>query len=348
MNVKKFFLLGTVILLFSQNQVNAYSEKDITKYSNGILKVVEGKSSEENQILNNFINDIEIDGKQYTTETVEREKTNDNIKNLTKQKTEILNTNNELQIKKHFGETYKYEDEEYIGELPISDINVKTINQGNYEEIDEKKIEFEGYSQNDLNDISKEIQLNNTTYYLINVDWKAEKTETIDNEEIPISYKGTMVYQTVLTKKNPNKYEVTVSYNGNIERKDTNYKYSIFYKPVQSEIVVEEKTELPVIPVLISGLGVGLFICVAFLMNKNVKIYNKTDNGHKLIGRFKIDKKNNVIDITKYQYKTSTNFYSIKLNKSIYVKLKNQPIYIKIGKIKKPIYVNSPYIEVII
>lgn len=349
MNVKRVFLLGTAVLLLSQCQVNAYTEKDITEYTNGIVKVVEGNISEEDSILDNFAKDIEINGKLYTTASVERTETESNIKTVTKQKTEVLNTNNEEQVKKHFGEKYQYEDEEFKGELEISNIDIKTISQGSYEEIDEQKIKFNGYSQNDLNEISKEIQLNNTTYYLINVDWKIEKSEIIDNQEVPITYEGTMIYQTVLTKKNPNKYQITVTYSGDVEKVDTNYKYSILYQPVEvEEVIVEEKEETSIVPVVISGLGIGILACVMFLIGGNVKIYNKTDNGHKFIGKFKIDEQNNVIDITRYQYKTSTNFYSIKLNKDIYNKLKDKPIYIKIGKIKKPIYVNAPYMEVII
>lgn len=350
MNVKRIFLLGTAVLLLSQCQVNAYTEKDITEYTNGIVRVVEGSFSEEDLILDDFAKDIEINGKLYTTESVERTETEDNIKAVTKQKMETLNTSNETQIRKHFGEKYQYKDEEYKGELSISNIDIKTISQGSYEEIDEQKIKFNGYSQNDLNEISKEIQLNNTTYYLINVDWKVEKSEIVDSQEVPVTYEGTMIYQTVLTKRNPNKYDVTVTYSGDVEKIDTNYKYSILYQPVQveEEIVVEEKEESPVIPILISGLGVGVLACIIMLFGGSVKIYNKTDNGHKLIGKFKVDEQNNVIDITKYQYKTSTNFYSVKLNRNTYSKLKDKPIYIKVGKIKKPIYVNAPYMEVII
>ena len=55
-----------------------------------------------------------------------------------------------------------------------------------------------------------------------------------------------------------------------------------------------------------------------------------------------------ITDITKYQYKTSSNIYSIRMTKSLYRKIKDKTIYIQIGKIKKPIYVNTPYIETLI
>lgn len=346
-NVKRICLLGAIVLISLQNQVKAYEEKDVTEYTNGIVTVVQGSISEENVILQDYAKDIEINGKLYTTSSVERNELSDNVKTESTQKTEILNTNNEEKIKSHFGNTYLFEDEEYKGELPITNIEVKAIDQGSYEEIDEKKIDFEGYSQNDLNEIAKEITLNNTTYYLINVDWKPEKIQVIDNQEVPITYQGTMTYQTVVTKKNPNKYEVTVTYSGNVDKKDTMYEYSIFYQPIEQE-VVEEKEEINVIPFIISGLGVGIVAILVFLGLGNIKVYNKTDKGNKLIGKFRISEKKKIIDITKYQYKTSSNIYCLKLNSNLYRQMKDKTIYIQIGKIKKSVYINAQYIEIIV
>lgn len=345
MNVKRMFLLGAATLLLFQNQVNAYTEKEITEYTNGIVKEIQANVSEENIILESFTKDIEIDGKMYAVESVEREKTNENIKMETMQKTEVLNTKNEEKIKQHFGESYKYEDEEFKGEIPLTNIEIKTIDQGSYEEIDEKKIEFNGYSQNDLNEIAKERQINNITYYLIKVDWQVENSETVDNQQVPTSYKGMMIYQTVLTKKNPSKYNVTVTYEGEVERIDTIYNYSVFYKPIEE--VIEEPQDNVIVPIIISGLGIGLLV-MFLLSNYNIKIYNKTDNGYKLIGKFKITDKNKIIDITKYQYKVSSNMYSLKLKKSLYRKMKDKLIFIQIKNIKKQVYVNTPYMEILI
>ena len=113
MNVKRIFLLGTAALLLFQNQVNAYTEKEMTEYTNGFVKEIQANISEENIILNSFTKDIEINGKMYAVESVEREKTKDNIKNETIQKTEILNTKSDEKIKQYFGETHTYKDEEF-------------------------------------------------------------------------------------------------------------------------------------------------------------------------------------------------------------------------------------------
>lgn len=349
MNVKKICLLGSmVLLLFQHNVVNAYEEKNTTQYKNSVVTVIQGSLSEENTILEDFTKEIEINGTLYTTSSIERNETNNNTKIETKQKTEILNTRNEETIKKHFGNTYLFEDEEFKGELPITNIEVKSIGQGNYEEIDEKRIDFEGYSQNDLNNVKKEITLNNIKYYLIKVDWKPEKVEIIDNQEVPLSYQGTMIYQTVLIKKNPDKYEITVTYSGEVKRTDTIYEYSILYQPVVEENIENKPKENDIVPLIISGIGVGIIIFILLINKGNIKVYNKTDKGNKLITRFKVSDKNKVIDITKYQYKTSSNIYCLKLNNKLYEKMKNKTIYLQIDKIKKQVYINAQYIEIII
>lgn len=348
MNLKKICLVGSIALILLQGQVKAYEEKDVTEYTNGIVTTVQGTIAEENQILQDYAKDIVIDGIPYTTSSVERNELSDNIKTESKQKVEVLNTNNEEKIRNYFGNTYLVEDEEYKGELPITDIQIRTIDQGSYEEIDEKKINFNNYSQNDLIEISKEITLNNNTYYLINVDWKAEKVQVIDNQEVPITYQGTMIYQTVLTKKNPSKYEITVTYSGEVSKKDTVYEYSILYQPVEIPEVIEEKEEINVVPIIISGLGIGIVALLVFLGLGNIKVYNKTDKGNKLIGKFRINKDKKIIDITKYQYKTSSNIYCLKLNNSLYRQMKGKPIYLQVGQIKKLVYINAQYVEIII
>lgn len=352
MKVKKLFLLGTVALLLVPNSVNAFSEKTITEYSNGIVKVIEGKVSEEDEILNRYSEDIEINGNKYIVSNVGREKTNENTKEESKSFTEILNINNEDKIREHFGDVYQYEDSDYAGTLKLSNVEVKTLNQGSYEEIDEKTIQFSGYSQNDLNDINKETTINGITYYLINVKWNIETSQNIDNQEVPQTYSGTMIYQTVLTRKNPDKYEVTATFTGEVDRKDFIYNYSIYYEPVKEKNKpVENEPETydnsdEYRKIIISGIGIAGII-LALLLNKNTKVYNKTDKGYKLIGRYNVNKAEDVINITNNYYKTKSNIYSIKLDEKTYKKLKDKTIYLQIKKYKKPVIVNKQYIEIL-
>ena len=241
---------------------------------------------------------------------------------------------------------------EYEGDIPITNININTINHGQYQELREKKIEFNDYSKNDLDNIKKEITDGNETYYLINVDWQVENTETIDNQEVPKSYKGTMLYQTVVAINNPNTYEVTVTYKGNVSKKEKEYRYTALYvkEEIPEPVIEEEEKDSIIVPtIIVSGIGIGLGVLIFLLSNKNATIYNKTDSGYRTIGRFKLQGNNeNVIDISKYNHKIDSNIYSLKLNKSIYEKLKGKIIYVKIENISKPLTINNQFIEFII
>ena len=73
--------------------------------------------------------------------------------------TKTLNKSNEDYIRNQFGETEDFNDGEYKGILSISNIDVKTIKNGYYEKINEQVFSFENFTDNDLNNIEKEIKL---------------------------------------------------------------------------------------------------------------------------------------------------------------------------------------------
>lgn len=346
MKLKKTFIFILLVSFLLQCKVNAFCESSIKEYTNGLVREIEGYASEENSILAEATKDIEIDGSLYSTQSIERIESEDNAMFIETQLSKELNTTNESEIINLFGETYNYEDDVYKGTLKIENIETQEIEQGSYQELLEKKINFNGYTKNDLNEIEKERMINNKKYYLITVDWQVEEYEIIDEQKVPISYKGIMIYQTVITKKNPSKYNIIVTYSGDVNRKDKKYMYKVLYTPV-IEPTIEEKN-FSISPIVISGLGVGIIFLIVCLNRKNIKIYNKTETGYKLLGNFKISSDKKVIDISKYQYKVNSNMYSLKFNKITYEKLKNNTIFIQIGKFKKQIYVNAPYIEFII
>lgn len=354
MKVKKLLIVGTsLLMLLAQTRVNAYTEYPLKEENNSFTKSIEAKLSEEDEVVELLNHNIEINSNTYTVATIEKTKNEDETKQVSKQKKETLKSRDQNYIKKYFGEMYDYKDEEgYEGSIPISHININTINHGKYQELREKKIEFNKYSQNDLNNIKKEIIEGNDTYYLINVDWQIEDTELIDNQEVPKNYKGTMIYQTVVEINNPNEYEITVTYTGDVNKKSTEYTYKAIYnkvvnKPVEEPEVKEEKNIVPVI--VISGIGIGLAALIFLLSSGNAIIYNKTDSGYRLLKSCKLSKEQkNIIDISKYNYKISSNMYSLKLRKSIYEKLKGKIVYVKIENISKPVTINSRFIEFII
>lgn len=228
-------------------------------------------------------------------------------------KTKTLTKNNTEYIYNEFGETQKFDDGEYQGILNITDIDIETIKNGYYEKIDEKVLDFNNYTDNDLNNIEKEVVINNQTYYLINVKWEAETTENIDGAEVPITYKGNKIYQTIQKIANPNTYKITVKYSGRVEKIDTLYNYKITYENIEipKNDIIEENNIVPII--VVSGLGLTVLLITLYNM-KNTYVYSKIDKGFKLIKREKISDKNVSIDITKCKNKSTNNIYAIKVN----------------------------------
>lgn len=263
--------------------------------------------------------------------------------------TKTLNKSNEDYIRNQFGGTKDFNDGEYKGTLSISNIDVKTIKNGYYEKINEQVFSFENFTDNDLNNIEKEITINNTKYYLINVEWEPEIVQEIDNENVPITYKGKKIYQTVKTLANPDTYKVTVTYSGKVEKIDTIYDYKINY-----EKEVEEPTEEPKQEekedkqinkfIIVSGIGLTA-ILMYLLKGKNIYIYAKNNNGFKLIKTEKLSDKKVSIDISNC-YRSSENVYAIKINPLTFKKFKGRTISIVQGNKKKDIVLWNNYYEI--
>lgn len=308
-----------------------------------ITKEFQTTQSAENEFLNNI----------YSTETeelkivnIDKKISEDNYRVKEIIETKERESQDRDYITKQFGEKQNYNDGEYQGELSISDVKVETITHGSYQEIDEKVLSFANYTDNDLINIEKEIMLDNTKYYLINVNWEADSTETIDGETIPKTYKGTKIYQAVKTIANPNTYKVTVQYSGTIEKINTIYDYTITYENKVKEVQEEKKDNNIIVPVLIvSGLGL-VIILVGVLNIKNTYIYSKTEKGFKLIKRVRINDKNVLIDISNCKNKSQDNIYAIKVNKIAFNKLKGRTISIVLGNKKKDIILWNNYYEI--
>ena len=333
-------IIPAVLFTFTNGIVNksyANVEKNKTEY------VI--SQSEESK----FLEDI------YKTETDELK-----IKNIDKKvseqnyidkeivETKTLNKSNEDYIRNQFGETKDFNDGTYKGTLSISNIDVETIKNGYYEKIDEQVLSFENFTDNDLNNIEKEIDINNVRYYLINVEWEPENTQSIDNENVPTTYKGRKIYQTVKTLANPDTYKVTVTYTGKVEKVDTMYDYKINYEKIvqePKEEIKEEKENKKVDGfMLVSGIGLtALFMYL--IRGKNTFIYAKNNNGFKLIKTEKISDKKVSIDISNC-YRSDENIYAIKINPLTFKKFKGRTISIVQGNKKKDIVLWNNYYEI--
>ena len=350
MKLRNCLILGTsLFMLIGHTHVKAFTELPLKENNEDYSKSVIATLEEENEAIELLNHDIIVDSKPYNVAEIKKTQNEDVKKKVSKQKIKTLKTNNQEYIKEYFGETYVYEDEEYKGEIPMTNIHINRIDYGEYQELREKRIEFSNYSKNDLDMIKKEINDNNTTYYLIKVDWQVENIETIDNQEVPTSYKGTMIYQTVVSLNYPYEYEITVTYSGEVSNKEKTYTYTAIYKEPEQPIIEEPRNDYIVPTVIVSGVGFGVATLIFLLLNKNAVIYNKNETGYKKLVKYKLsDKSKNEIDITKYNHKISSNMYCLKLNKRTYEKLKNKIVYVKIENITKPVTITSMFIEFII
>ena len=338
--MKKKYLIIPIILIIITCNVKCFASTN----NEIITKEFQTTQNAEKEFLNEIYN---TETENMKIKNLDKEISEDNYRVKEIIETKELTNQDRDYITQQFGEKQSYNDGEYQGELTISDIKIETINNGSYQEIDEKVLDFTNYSDNDLINIEKEITLDNTIYYLINVNWEADSTETIDGETIPKTYKGTKIYQTVRTIANPNTYKVTVTYSGTIEKINTIYDYIVTYENTPEEVQVEkEENNNIVVPVIIiSGLGLAILLIGLFNL-KNTYIYSKTNKGFKLIKRERISDKNVLIDISNCRNKSKDNIYALKVNKIAFNKLKGRTISIVLGSKKKDIILWNNYYEI--
>lgn len=337
--MKKKYLIIPIILIIITCNVKCFASTN----NEIITKEFQTTQNAEKEFLNEIYN---TETENMKIKNLDKEISEDNYRVKEIIETKELTNQDRDYITQQFGEKQSYNDGEYQGELTISDIKIETINNGSYQEIDEKVLDFTNYSDNDLINIEKEITLDNTTYYLINVNWEADSTETIDGEIIPKTYKGTKIYQTVRTIANPNTYKVTVTYSGTIEKINTIYDYTVTYENKVEELQEEKEDNNIIVPVLIiSGLGLAILLIGLFNI-KNTYVYSKTSKGFKLIKREKINDKNVLIDISNCKNKSKENIYAIKINKMAFNKLKGRTISIILGTKKKDIILWNNYYEI--
>lgn len=339
-SIKGSLVTGLLVMCIMSNVYATDSNKTINKT---VLR------SEESTFVSSIQKEIEEDNVKYKLSDYSKQEDEGNSKVVTAYKKDVIKSNTKESIINHFGESLDYDNEEYSGTIALKDYDIKAISNGKYEAIDEKKINFSKYSKNDLDNIEKEKTINGTTYYLINVNWENDETENIDGQEVPTTYKGVMIYQAVVTRNNPFSYEITVTYEGEVSKKDPIYLYTIEYEKIEEEpeVIIEEKEDYTVPTIIISGLGIALVII--YLVGKNTaRVYVKTDNGFKLIRIVRLSKKHNMINLSNYKHKTVTNMLAIKTTNGFYNKNKNMLIRVKKDKITKNVYLNSAYIDFIL
>lgn len=294
-------------------------------------------------------------GTMYKLVSLTKEEAEDNTIEVEVTETQnSLTTSNEATIRSMFGEEYSYSQDGYSGTLTISDVSVQSVSQGTYEQIESLDIDFTYYTVNDLYNISKTYESGGYTWYLIDVDWVVQESETIGGQEVATYYQGTMHYQTIKEYENPYLYNATVTYSGEVTKDNPTYYYTAVYEEEvielvveEPEVVVEEPEETNYVPaIIISTIGLVLVIAIVLLLNKNTKIYNKDEKGnYNLIKRVNLGTNNLYINLTNVEYKTNSNLYMIKLSNHAFNKVKGKTIEIANGKKKTYIKINNQYSE---
>lgn len=317
------------ILLMSICMYVFGTESFITRISGDTVKTLDEYKDELEKVIIENGNKYELKAVNFKEVTKTKE--------VIEEKVELFEQNDEEEMKNFFGEYLEYNKDNYSGILKLEELKVNEMYNGEHEEIIKKDVDFENYSDNELNIIPKNITENGVEFILINVDWIPENIEIIDGEKVPVTYKGVMHYQGITLVQNPYTYEATVVYKGNVKEKDSKYKYEAIY---------ELKVNKSILPqtLIISGLGIVIIMFI-LVFKGNCVIYNKTDRGLEKIKRYKLKKSTKEIDLSNQAHKISSNVFSIKVSKSYLRKNLNQSIKIKKKNREKTIYLSNIYNE---
>mgnify|MGYP007010042590 FL=1 len=301
------------------------------------------------------------EGNTYTIHDVIATESDTNAKEVSDTKTlNNLTTNDQTAILNQAGDTLIYDKDGFFGTLNYSNMDIQEIDTGTYERLLSLNIPFSGYSKNDLNNISKTITRNGRNWTLINVDWTPDSMQNVDGSQVPVTYSGTMHYQTVGVFSNPKQYNVTITYTGTVNKENPDYIYTATYKKeMPVEAPVEEKTNYSPIIITLSGAGVVLLIILLYFLSRNAKIYSKNANGnYELVKKVHISSNNPKIDLSSLSSCTSkvsngviyisnspSNLYKVSLKDSLFNKVSGKDLEIKLTNISKKIRIVNKNIE---
>lgn len=290
--------------------------KQLTKQNTvSVNELLNYKSAINNEITSDGINYKLVDIQQ--TENKKKLEKNKEI-----QEELIVTTNNEYSVLSMFETNKKITEDGYTGTLELRidtlDIRVNESYQEEYKVYMQKT--YKNVNSNELNDIPKKVKKDGTTYYLIDPVWSVSATEKIGDNEVPLTYMGVMYYEGVKVRTVVKNYKATVNYVGTLEKEIIDsVTYTITYEEVPNETNYLVPTVVTSCIIFFSG--------IVIVKRKNVKIYNYSNYGYRLIKRIHINKKESTIDIT--PLKVTSNKYKIVLSSGLFNNLKDSNIKIK-------------------
>ena len=136
--MKKKYLIIPIILIIITCNVKCFASTN----NEIITKEFQTTQNAENEFLNEIYN---TETEKMKIKNLDKEISEDNYRVKEIIETKELASQDRDYITQQFGEKQSYNDGEYQGELTISDIKIETINNGSYQEIDEKVLDFTNY-----------------------------------------------------------------------------------------------------------------------------------------------------------------------------------------------------------
>lgn len=323
------------ISIFAHNEENIQETKDKIIYTYSI------QQQEEQDFLNSLEKEITKD--EITAKLIDTQKSGGDKISTTERSYEnsiTLNTNDTESILSAIAQTYQYSSEDgYSGELQLDTNSIKiTENKGARHEYKVSITRsYNDYGRNDLDTIPKTIISNGITYYLTSPNWEITSYETIDNQQVPLTYSGNMIYEGITYRTDPSTYTINYKYTGFVEKTETHpLEYVVTYQ--------KEIKERNIIPAILGSSGILFIGIVLFFSKKRITVYAKESNTYKQIGKARIINKK--INLNKFSHYTNTKNYKIELDNKLYNKIKNQTITLQLNGVIKTKTITSESFEV--
>ena len=325
-------------------------------FADNNLKTIENQeivlSSEVDQYKNTVKNEIISDGIKYKLKNIEQ---SENKKNVTRDKeieqTLIVTNNNKNTVLKLFENTKNFSEDGYMGILELEKDSLQIRANESYTEEYKETIQktYNNVSQNELNNIPKQVTENGVTYYLVNPIWNIASTKEVDLNKVPETYNGVMNYETIKQRTKVKNYKATIKYKGTLQKEVVDsITFTTTYEEIpQEEPIQEVQSNDNYIGSIIVGTTGGIIIYsgIILLKRKNVKILKvNEDNTCKVMKRTNMNEKKLIIDITPVII--DTNKYRIELSNSIFEKVKGKNVTVKYFDKQFIIQVNEKVFEI--
>lgn len=319
--MNKIKILTFTLLLIILISTNCFANsKELKTYINTETISVENATKYEKLIKDAIVVD-NINYKIENIEKVENKKTLSINKEINEEL--IVTTNNKYNVLNLFENKKEINEDGYKGTLELQNDSLEIKVNNSYQE--EYKVylqrTYNNVSSNDINNIPKEIKENGTTYYLVNPVWNISTTEKVDNNDIPVTYNGTMYYEGIKVRTIIRNYKASIKYTGTLEKEIIDsVTFNVEYKEIQKEVNYT-------IPTIASTSGIIIFSGIILIKRKNAKVYNYNKGKYNLVKKLHINKKEPIIDIA--PLKITSNKFKIVLSDNIYKELKDRNIKIK-------------------